>query len=222
MSRPSQPPLRAVIVPVTPLRQNCTVVWCTATMKAAVVDPGGDIDRIRAAVAAQGVTVEKVLLTHGHIDHAGEAKPLADMLGVAIEGPHAADRWLLDTLAEDGAKYGIRGVPFVPDRWLVEGDTVTIGDLVLDVYETPGHTPGHVVFHHAPSKLALVGDVLFQGSVGRTDFARGNHPQLIASIVDKLWPMGAETAFIPGHGPASNFCHERATNMFVSDRALSA
>ena len=191
-------------------------------MKAAVVDPGGDLDRIRAAVAANGVTVEKILLTHGHIDHAGEAKPLADQLGVAIEGPHEADRWLLDTLAEDGVKYGIRGVPFVPDRWLVEGDTVTIGDLVLDVYETPGHTPGHVVFHHAPSNLALVGDVLFQGSVGRTDFPRGNHPQLIASVVDKLWPMGAETAFIPGHGPASTFAHERATNMFVGDRALSA
>lgn len=216
------PPLRAVIVPVTPLQQNCSIVWCTATMKAAVIDPGGDLDRIRAAVTANGVTVEKILLTHGHIDHAGEAKPLADMLGVAIEGPHEEDRWLLDTLAEDGAKYGIRGVAFVPDRWLVEGDTVTIGDLVLDVYETPGHTPGHVVFHHAPSKLALVGDVLFQGSVGRTDFARGNHAQLIASVVDKLWPMGADTAFIPGHGPASTFAHERATNMFVSDQALSA
>ena len=222
MSSPTQPPLRVVIVPVTPLQQNCSVVWCTATMKAAVVDPGGDLDRIRAAVAAQGVTVEKILLTHGHIDHAGEAKPLADLLGVAIEGPHEEDRWLLDTLAEDGARYGIAGVPFVPDRWLVEGDTVTIGDLVLDVYETPGHTPGHVVFHHAPSKLALVGDVLFQGSVGRTDFPRGNHPQLIASIVAKLWPMGSETAFIPGHGPASTFAHERANNMFVSDRALSA
>ena len=222
MASPTQPPLRAVIVPVTPLQQNCSVVWCTATMKAAVVDPGGDLDRIRAAVAANGVTVEKILLTHGHIDHAGEAKPLADLLGVAIEGPHEEDRWLLDTLAEDGAKYGIAGVPFVPDRWLVEGDTVTIGDLVLDVYETPGHTPGHVVFHHAPSKLALVGDVLFQGSVGRTDFPRGNHPQLIASIVDKLWPMGSETAFIPGHGPASTFAHERANNMFVSDRALTA
>ena len=210
------------MVPVTPLQQNCSIVWCTATMKAAVVDPGGDLDRIRAAVAAQGVTVEKILLTHGHIDHAGEAKPLADLLGVAIEGPHEDDRWLLETLAEDGVKYGIAGVPFLPDRWLVEGDTVTIGDLVLDVYETPGHTPGHVVFHHAPSKLALVGDVLFQGSVGRTDFPRGNHPQLIASIIDKLWPMGAETAFIPGHGPASTFAHERANNMFVSDRALSA
>lgn len=218
----ANPPLRAVIVPVTPLQQNCSIVWCTATMKAAVVDPGGDIDRIRAAADAQGVTIEKILLTHGHIDHAGEAKPLADALGVAIEGPHEEDRWLLDTLDEDGRKYGIRGVPFVPDRWLVEGDTVTIGDLMLDVYETPGHTPGHVIFHHPPSRFALVGDVLFQGSVGRTDFPRGSHPQLIASIVDKLWPLGGETAFIPGHGPASTFAHERATNMFVSDQALSA
>lgn len=218
----ANPPLRAVIVPVTPLQQNCSIVWCTATMKAAIVDPGGDIDRIRATAEQQGVRVEKILLTHGHIDHAGEAKPLAEALGVAIEGPHEEDRFLLDTLAEDGRKYGIAGVNFTPDRWLVEGDTVTIGDLVLDVYETPGHTPGHVIFHHPPSRFALVGDVLFQGSVGRTDFPRGNHPQLIASIVEKLWPLGSETAFIPGHGPASTFAHERATNMFVSDHALSA
>ncbi|HVF94919.1 MAG TPA: MBL fold metallo-hydrolase, partial [Sphingomonas sp.] len=162
-------PLRAVIVPVTPIQQNCTVIWCTTTMKAAVVDPGGDLPRIRAAIAQAGVTVEKILLTHGHIDHAGEAKPLADALGVPIEGPHEADRFWLARLAEDGKTYGIDGVPFEPDRWLVDGDTVTIGDLVLDVYETPGHTLGHVIFHHPASKLALVGDVLFQGSVGRSD-----------------------------------------------------
>ena len=217
----SQPPLRVVIVPVTPLQQNCTVVWCTATMKAAVVDPGGDLPRIKAAVAQAGVTVEKILLTHGHIDHAGMARPLADDLGVPIEGPHEADRFWLARLDDDGRQWGVEGVPFEPDRWLVERDTVRVGDLVLDVYETPGHTAGHVIFHHPPSRFALVGDVLFQGSVGRTDLPQGNHPQLIDTIVTKLWPLGRETAFIPGHGQPSTFAHERETNMFVSDRALA-
>jgi glyoxylase-like metal-dependent hydrolase (beta-lactamase superfamily II) len=218
----SNPPLRAAIVPVTPLQQNCTLIWCTATMKAAVVDPGGDLPKIHAAIAQAGVTVEKILITHGHIDHCGEAKPLAEALGVAIEGPHEADRFWIARLDEDGRNYGVNGVVFEPDRWLVDGDTVTVGDLTLNVYETPGHTPGHVVFHHAPSKLALVGDVLFQGSVGRTDFPLSNHKHLIRSVVEKLWPLGDETAFIPGHGPASTFAHERRHNMFVSDRALAA
>ena len=218
----ANPPLRVMIVPVTPLQQNCTVIWCTATMKAAVIDPGGDLPKIRAAIAQAGVTVEQILLTHGHIDHAGEAKPLAEDLGVPIVGPHEADRFWLARLDEDGRNYGIRGVVFEPDRWLVEGDTVQVGDLTLDVYETPGHTPGHVVFHHPASNLALVGDVLFQGSVGRTDFPLSNHQDLIASVIDKLWPMGDATTFIPGHGPASTFAHERQHNMFVSDRALAA
>ncbi len=217
----TQPPLRAVIVPVTPLQQNCSIIWCTATMKAAVIDPGGDLPRIRAAIAQAGVTVEKILLTHGHIDHAGEAKPLADELGVPIEGPHEEDRFWLARLDDDGRTYGIRGVVFEPDRWLVEGDTVTIGDLTLDVYETPGHTRGHVIFHHPPSKLALVGDVLFQGSVGRSDFPGGDHDQLVRSVVEKLWPLGDDTAFIPGHGPASTFAHERASNAFVGDAVLA-
>ena len=217
----TQPPLRAAIVPVTPIQQNCTLLWCTATMKAAVIDPGGDRARIKAAIAQAGVTVEKILLTHGHIDHAGEAKPLADELGVPIEGPHEADRFWLARLDEDGKAYGIDGVVFEPDRWLVEGDTVTIGDLTLDVYETPGHTQGHVIFHHAPSKFAQVGDVLFQGSVGRSDLPGGNHQQLIRSIVEKLWPLGDDNSFIPGHGNPSTFAHERANNMFVSDRALA-
>ncbi|MEO5866580.1 MAG: MBL fold metallo-hydrolase [Sphingomonas sp.] len=218
----ANPPLRAAIVPVTPLQQNCSLIWCTATMRGAFVDPGGDLPKLRAAAAQHGVTIEKIILTHGHIDHCGEAKPLADELGVPIEGPHEADLFWLDALAEDGAKYGINGVPFVPDRWLVEGDTVTVGDVTLDVWHTPGHTPGHVIFHHPASKLALVGDVLFAGSVGRTDFPQGNHPQLLESIVAKLWPLGNDTVFIPGHGPASNFGHERQHNMFVSDRAMAA
>lgn len=221
-STPPTPPLRAAIIPVTPLQQNCTLLWCTATLRAAVIDPGGDLPKIRAAIAQAGVTVEKIVLTHGHIDHCGEARPLADELGVPIEGPHAEDLFLTSTLSESGAQYGIAGVNFVPDRWLVEGDTVTVGELVLHVYETPGHTPGHVVFHHPASQLAVVGDVLFAGSVGRTDFPRGDHQALIRSVVEKLWPMGGETVFLPGHGAASTFAHERATNMFVSDRALAA
>lgn len=216
------PPLRAAIVPVTPLQQNCTLLWCTATLRAAVIDPGGDLPKIHAAIAQAGVTVEKIVLTHGHIDHCGEARPLAKELGVPIEGPHAKDRFWLARLDEDGRTYGIRGVPFEPDRWLIDGDTVTVGDLVLDVYETPGHTPGHVVFHHPASRLAVVGDVLFAGSVGRTDFPLGDHQALLRSIVEKLWPLGDATTFLPGHGPASTFAHERQHNMFVSDRALAA
>ncbi|WP_274602263.1 MBL fold metallo-hydrolase [Sphingomonas sp. CFBP 8760] len=213
-------PLRAAIVPVTPLQQNCTLIWCTATMKAAVVDPGGDLPRIHAAIAEAGVTVEQVLLTHGHIDHAGEAKPLADELGVPIVGPHEDDRFWLARLDEDGRNYGIRGVVFEPDRWLDDGDTVQIGDLTLDVYLTPGHTPGHVIFHHAPSAFALVGDVLFQGSIGRTDFPLGSFDDLVTSVTQKLWPLG-DVTFIPGHGQPSTFGHERRTNPFVGDAALA-
>jgi glyoxylase-like metal-dependent hydrolase (beta-lactamase superfamily II) len=215
------PPLRAAIIPVTPLQQNCTLLWCTATMKAAFVDPGGDLPRLKAALAQSGATIEKILLTHGHIDHAGQAGILAAELGVPIEGPHADDIFWIDRLAEDGARYGTVGQSFEPDRWLVDQDTVTLGELTLHVRHCPGHTPGHVVFHHAPSKLALVGDVLFQGSIGRTDFPRGNHQQLLDSITQRLWPMGDDTAFVPGHGPMSTFGHERATNPFVADRVLA-
>ena len=200
-------PLRAAIVPVTPLQQNCSLIWCTATMRGAFVDPGGDLHKLKAAAAQHGVTIEKIILTHGHIDHCGSAKPLADELGVPIEGPHEADRFWIAQLADDGRKYGISGTVFEPDRWLVGGDTVTVGDLTLDVYHTPYHTPGHVVFHHAPSKLAMVGDVLFQRSIGRSDFPQGNHQQLLQSIVEQLWPLGGDTVFIPGHGLTSTFAH---------------
>ena len=166
--------------------------------------------------------MEKTLITHAHIDHAGAAKPFANELGVPIEGPAEADRPLLAMLAEQGRQWGIEGTPFEPDRWLVERDTVTIGDLTLDVYETPGHAPGHVIFHHPASRFALVGDVLFQGSIGRTDLPGGNHAQLIESIRTKLWPLGSETAFIPGHGQPSTFAHERRGNPFVSDAALGS
>lgn len=213
--------MRAVTIPVTPLQQNCTLLWCTATNKAALVDPGGDLPQLRAALAKLDVDLEKILITHGHIDHCGEAGTLAKELGVPIEGPHEADRFWIARLDEDGRKYGVNGAVFEPDRWLEQGDTVTVGDLTLDVLHCPGHTPGHIVFHHAPSKLAIVGDVLFQGSIGRTDFPMGNHQQLIDSITQRLWPLGDETRFVPGHGPLSSFGHERKVNAYVSDYALS-
>ncbi len=216
----SGPPLRAAIIPVTPLRQNCSLLWCTETMLGAFVDPGGDLDRLKAAAAQHGVSVEKILLTHGHIDHCGQAGILAAELEVPIEGPHEDDLFWISKLAEDGQRYGINGKPFQSDRYLVDGDTVTVGKLVLNVRHCPGHTPGHVVFHHPPSHLAIVGDVLFQGSIGRTDFPRGNHQQLLDSITGRLWPMGDETRFIPGHGPMSTFGHERASNPFVADHVL--
>ncbi|MBX9880890.1 MAG: MBL fold metallo-hydrolase [Sphingomonas sp.] len=217
----SEPPLKAAMIPVTPLAQNCSLIWCTQTNRAAVVDPGGDLPKIHAAIAQAGVVVEKILITHGHIDHCGEAGALAAQLGVPIEGPHEADRFWIARLAEDGRAWGLRGESFEPDRWLVEGDTVTLGALELAVYHCPGHTPGHVVFHHAPSRLALVGDVLFEGSIGRTDFPMGDHAALIESIVTKLWPLGDDTVFIPGHGRPSRFGIERQTNGFVADRVLA-
>jgi hydroxyacylglutathione hydrolase len=207
--KPVEPPLKAAIIPVTPLAQNCTLFWCTETMRGALVDPGGDLDKLKAAVAQTGVTLEKLLVTHGHLDHCGQTGMLAKELGLTIEGPHEDDRFWIAQLDEDGPRWGMVAQTFEPDRWLVDGDTVTVGNLTLDVIHCPGHTPGHVVFYHGPSRLAIVGDVLFQGSIGRTDFPRGNHQDLIDSVT-----------FIPGHGPTSNFGHERKTNGFVSDYAL--
>ncbi|MEO6582074.1 MAG: MBL fold metallo-hydrolase [Sphingomicrobium sp.] len=216
-----EPPVRAAIIPVTPLQQNCSLVWCTTTMQGAFVDPGGDLPKLTAAAREAGVTIEKILLTHGHIDHCGSAAILAEELKVPIEGPHEDDIFWISMLKEDGARYGIIGKPFTPDRWLVDGDQATVGKLTFDVRHCPGHTPGHVVFHHPESRLAIVGDVLFKGSVGRWDFPRGDQQQLIRSITTRLWPMGNDTAFVPGHGPMSTFGHERATNPYVGDRALA-
>ena len=213
--------LKAAIIPVTPLQQNCTLLWCTKTMRGAFVDPGGDLPRLKAAAESQGVTIEKILLTHGHIDHCGGAGILAKEIGVEIEGPQEADRFWIARLEDDGRSYGIPAKTFEPERWLENGDQVTVGELTLDVYHCPGHTPGHVIFHHPESKLALVGDVLFQGSIGRTDFPMSNHQDLIDAITTKLWPLGDETVFIPGHGPVSSFGRERAANPFVGDRALA-
>lgn len=215
------PPLRAAIVPVTPLQQNCTLLWCTETMRGAFVDPGGDLPKLRAAAQQHGVTIEKILITHGHIDHCGSAGIFAEELGVPIEGPHEADRFWIARLADDGRKYGVPGRSFEPNRWLVDGDQVSVGNLTFHVYHCSGHTPGHVIFHHPESKFATVGDVLFQGSIGRTDFPMGSHQQLLDAIVTKLWPLGGDTVFVPGHGPLSNFAHERKTNPYVSDAALA-
>jgi glyoxylase-like metal-dependent hydrolase (beta-lactamase superfamily II) len=220
MSDKPTPPMRAAIVPVTPLQQNCTLIWCTKTMKGALVDPGGDLDRLKAAVEKAGVTLEKLLVTHGHLDHCGQAGILAKELGLPIEGPHEADRFWIARLGEDGKNYGMHGEVFEPTRWLHDGDKVTVGDLELDVIHCPGHTPGHVVFYHAPSHFAVVGDVLFQGSIGRTDFPLGNHQDLIDSITRKLWPLGQDVTFIPGHGPVSTFGQERRTNPFVADSVV--
>ena len=217
---PATPPLKVAMIPVTPLQQNCSLILCTATNRAALVDPGGDLPVLKNALTQMGATLEKILVTHGHIDHCGQAGILAREMGVPIEGPHKGDDYWIAQLASDGARYGIEGESFEPDRWLEDGDTVTVGDLTLDVLHCPGHTPGHVVFYHAPSRLAIVGDVLFQGSIGRTDFPGGNHQQLIDAITGKLWPLGNDVTFVPGHGAASQFGHERATNPFVGDRAL--
>ncbi|MDP6566272.1 MAG: MBL fold metallo-hydrolase [Alphaproteobacteria bacterium] len=206
------------IVPVTPFRQNCSLLWCPDSGRAAVVDPGGDLDRILAAADDAGVEIERILLTHGHVDHAGGAGELADRLAVPIEGPHVEDQFLLDRMAKQAERTGLAGArPVSPDRWLSEGDQVGFGEVSLSVLHCPGHTPGHLVFHHAPSKLAVVGDVLFRGSVGRCDGPKGDHMELINSIRGKLWPLGDDTAFIPGHGDMSTFAFERAANAFVSD-----
>jgi glyoxylase-like metal-dependent hydrolase (beta-lactamase superfamily II) len=213
--------LQGVIIPVTPFQQNCSLVWCGASRRAAVIDPGGEIDRILAAAEQQGVAIEKILVTHGHLDHAGGVADLAERLHVPVEGPHPEDRFWIDQIRESGARYGFDGCrPFTPDRWLADGDTVAIGEALLDVYHCPGHTPGHVVFHHPPSRLAFVGDVLFRGSIGRTDFPRGDHAALIRSITGKLWPLGKAVSFVPGHGPMSTFGQERLDNPFVADLAL--
>lgn len=211
--------IQVSIVPVTPFEQNCSILWCDRSKKAAVVDPGGDLDRIRAAVRELGVTVERILVTHGHIDHAGGTAKLARELGVPIEGPQEEDRFWIEGMPEQSRTFGFPGVEaFEPDRWLHDGDTVTIGEETLQVIHAPGHTPGHVVFVHPGARLAIVGDVLFAGSIGRTDFPRGDHQTLIHSIRDKLFPLGDDITFIPGHGPTSTFGEERESNPFVGGR----
>lgn len=216
----TNPPMRVAIIPVTPLQQNCTLLWCTRTMRGAFVDPGGDLDKLRAALEKTGVTLEKVLVTHGHLDHCGMAGVLAREFGVPIEGPQEEDRFWIAQLDDDGRRWNMEAHTFEPDRWLENADKVRVGELELDVYHCPGHTPGHVVFHHAPSRFAIVGDVLFRGGIGRWDFPRGNLEQLLDSITGRLWPLGDDVTFVPGHGPISTFGDERRSNPYVSDAAL--
>ena len=212
--------LKFKIIPVTPFEQNCTLLWCDGTRRAAVVDPGGDVERIFQAIERLDLRVEKILITHGHIDHAGGAAELAERLAVPIEGPHEEDRFWIDGMPQQALTFGFPNVrAFTPARWLKQGDRVQVGNLELQVLHCPGHTPGHVVFFDDEAKLALVGDVLFRGSIGRTDFPKGDFDALIGSIRQKLWPLGDDVAFISGHGPMSTFGDERSDNPFCGDRA---
>ena len=202
--------------PVTAFQQNCSLVWCDATLKAAIIDPGGDVDALLAEVAQRGLHLKALWLTHAHIDHAGGTGELARRLDLPIIGPHPADQFWIDALPQQSAMFGFPAAEaFAPTRWLQDGDTVQIGHETLNVRHCPGHTPGHVVFHAPQIDRAFVGDVLFAGSIGRTDFPQGNHQQLIDSITGRLWPMGDATVFIPGHGPESSFGRERQSNPYV-------
>jgi glyoxylase-like metal-dependent hydrolase (beta-lactamase superfamily II) len=210
-----------IVVPVTPFEQNASIIFCKETNKCAFVDPGGDIDILLAKAKDNNLIPEKILLTHGHIDHAGGASELSEILNIKIEGPSIEDKFLLDSLKEQGQMFGMDSRNCIPDLWLKDGDIVRVGSIVLEVYFCPGHTPGHVIFYEKDTKIALVGDVLFQGSIGRTDLPGGNHQDLLDSIKNKLWPLGNDVMFIPGHGGNSNFGMERQTNAFVADSILN-
>jgi glyoxylase-like metal-dependent hydrolase (beta-lactamase superfamily II) len=206
--------MRLEVVPVTPFQQNCSVLWCESTRRAAVVDPGGEIDRLLAVVAKHGLTLEKILITHAHLDHAGGTAELARRSGVPIEGPQQGDQFWIEQMPAQARM-------FIPDRWLQHGDRVTVGELEFEVLHCPGHTPGHVVFFQREAQYAIVGDVIFAGSIGRTDFPRGDHAQLLASIRERLFPLGDDITFLPGHGPESTFGEERRHNPFVADRLFA-
>jgi hydroxyacylglutathione hydrolase len=216
MSDQPEAPLSIAVVPVTPFQQNCSIVWCTKTMQAAIVDPGGDVPQIQRALGELSVTPVAIWLTHGHIDHAGGAADLADALSVPVIGPHEADKFLLDDLPASGLRFDMRGIrPVTPTRWLTEGDEVTVGEVAFSVAHVPGHTPGHVTFFQKDLRFLLAGDTVFAGSVGRTDFPYGSHETLIAGIKAKLLPLGDDVQFLPGHGPASTLGAERLNNEFL-------
>lgn len=214
-------PIGVFVTPVTPLQQNCTTVWCTATNKAAVIDPGASAEAILGEIGRRGLTLDQIWITHGHLDHAGGAADLQERSGAPIIGPHPADQFWIDGIPQQGKMYGLPDArSFTPTRWLDGGDVLTLGQTDWQVRHCPGHTPGHVIFFHEASRFAQVGDVLFQGSVGRTDFPQSDHQALISSIVTQLWPLGDDVTFVPGHGPISTFGSERRSNPFVSDEAL--
>ncbi len=213
--------LKAQIIPVTSFSQNCSIIWCDETMEGALVDPGGDYQKLLSHVEKLGIKLTKLLLTHGHLDHAGGAADIKEKLDLPIIGPHEEDKFWLDQIETQAANYGMPGLRCcTPDQWLTDGEEITVGNQTLKVLFTPGHTPGHVVFYNQEHKVAFVGDVLFQGSIGRTDFPRGDMPTLINAITTKLWPLGDDVTFVPGHGPLSTFGAERKSNPFVSDQVL--
>lgn len=212
--------MKVAIIPVTPFQQNCSLLVCEETNRAALVDPGGDLERILAVVERAKVDLEKIFLTHGHIDHCGATAELRRMTGLPVEGPQREDAFWIDQLPMQGQRFGLPALEaFTPDRWLEQGDTVQFGKVTLEVRHCPGHTPGHVIFFSPADRLAIVGDVLFAGSIGRTDFPRGDLETLLRSIRENLFPLGDDVSFIPGHGPMSTFGEERASNPFVGDRA---
>ncbi len=210
--------MKIVVIPVTPFQQNCSLIWCEKTGKGAFIDPGGDLDTLLEQSRQHSVDIEKILVTHAHIDHAGGVATLAEQLELPIEGPHRDDQFWIDLLPSQGEMFNFPPAEaFQPDRWLAQGDSVTVGEQTLDVCHCPGHTPGHIIFHHPEEQVAFVGDVLFKGSIGRTDFPRGDHQTLVDSIKQQLWPLGNEVVFVPGHGPTSTFGEARQNNPFVAD-----
>lgn len=214
--------LKAQIFPVTSFAQNCSIIWCDETMEGALVDPGGDPEKLLAQVEKLDIKLTKMLLTHGHLDHAGGAADIKAKLGLPIIGPHKEDKFWLDQIEDNAAQYGMTGLKCCkPDQWLDDGDSVDVGNVTLEVYHTPGHTPGHVILFDRTHRVAFVGDVLFKGSVGRTDFPRGDTQTLLNAIQQKLWPLGDDVTFVPGHGPLSTFGAERQTNPFVADHVLA-
>ena len=210
--------MQLAVLPVTPFQQNCSVIWCGTTRQAAVVDPGGEVDRILALVEREQLQLVKILLTHGHLDHVGGTGELARRKSLPIEGPQREDLFWISQLELQARMFGFPPVEsFIPGRWLEHGDTVAVGEEMLEVLHCPGHTPGHIVFFNRKARFALVGDVLFQGSIGRTDFPRGDHATLIASIRERLFPLGDDVRFLPGHGPMSTFGQERRSNPYVGE-----
>jgi glyoxylase-like metal-dependent hydrolase (beta-lactamase superfamily II) len=209
--------MKVMILPVTPMQQNCSILECEQTRRAAVVDPGGDVERITEALEESALELERILVTHAHADHAGAVSALQSRFGVPVEGPHKADRNWVRTLSVQGKMMGVQGsAAFRPDRWLSEGDRVHFGQVELEVLHCPGHTPGHIAFFDRGSRVLIAGDLLFQGSIGRSDFPGGDHQTLLRSIADKLLPLGDDVVVVPGHGPATTIGHERKSNPFLA------